>query len=388
MAICGCSRVPPAQLTGIASTSSKLVLHDSTGHLRTFDSKNEEWSSRISYPEMSYSSSKVTPSLNLIRSCDNHVIINILQGDRNYIYKYTDSNGLQIEGKITGGRLTGFDDEYYYINNIKTLINIPKVEYIPSNYRINKTTGENIEFHFSEYPDLIVLDTLKQNGKFYYLAVDKEYLDPKDDRHGMAYGTIYMLMTNNNKLEKCIISETKDISYSLVNPANLAQFIPFSGSKVTFRVPTKFSGSKICNYDGAIKCTSAFTDMRSYQSYKAVPISNGNTNNLAWDLATGSPRTIQGVNINTGERIYLNPPDKINLLFSPNTNTHISNSYLWSGGYTFRSFVGDMPYLIRFSPTDGSSRAYALEPGFFEGVETVFYNFLRYLHPVTYLGPG
>jgi hypothetical protein len=382
IACCGCSHIPPANFIGIASTSTRLVLHDSTGHLRTFDPKTEKWTSRISYPKMSYSSSKVTPSLYLMHSYDNYVIINVVQGDNNNIYKYSDDSELQIESKIAEGRLTAIDDNYYFVTSYKT-INIPRVEHIPSNYRINIKSGERIDHHFSEYPNLIVLDTLKHDEYTFYLAVSKDQLDPKDDRNGTAIGSIYLLQLSDNHLKQYLISDTKDITYYLTNPLYLAKFVAFSGSKVSFIVPTKSSGSKICNYDVSIKCIPAFTDTPRNKSNETVQIND--VGELAWDSAF---QTIQGINIASGERINLMPPDKVNLLFSPNAYVHISNNYLWSAGYKLRPFVGDMPYLIRFSTNDGTSRGYELEPGLFEGLETVFYNFLKYFLPVTYLGPG
>lgn len=341
---CGCSTIPPANLIGVSSTPSKIVLHDSTGHLRTFDPTTEQWSSRISYPEMSYSG-YYGPGLNLIRSLDDKVIVNVVESFRkNNIYEYSDNEGLQLKGEITRGILTAFDNDFYYITSFKVIKgNDNKVTYAPDNYRISISTRKLINLHFDEHPNIIVTDVVKKGNDFYYLGVEIENVDLKKERHEIAFGRAVILSVTQNKEVKIHdVAETHGIHFNILNPERLAQFVQTTDLSLIFSVPTP-GGSTICSLQDNVKCNPAFANTR-----------------------------------------VCKPPDKINI----NSNIYRDKNYEWAGGYTSRNFVGVMPYLVRFSAADCSSKAYELEPGFMEKVQTVFFNFLRYFHPVTYLGPG
>jgi len=341
---CGCSTVPPAKLIGISSTPSKIVLHDSTGHLRTFDPITEQWSSRISYPEMSYSG-YYGPGLHLIRRLEDKVIVNVVESFRkNNIYEYSDNEGLQLKGEIKRGTLTAFDKNFYYVTSFKEITGKDnKVTYAPDNYRISIASGKRINLHFDLFPNFIVTDVVNKGIDFYYLGVEIEKIDIYSERHEIAFGKVVIISMNQTKDVKAYdVAETNGIHFNILTPERLAVFIPTTDVSLMFHVPTR-SGSTDCMLQENVKC----------------------------NPAVAKPRVCK-------------PPDKINI----NSNIYHDVNYEWAGGYTFRNFVGDMPFLLRFSIADCSSKAYELEPGLTERVQTVFYNFLRYFSPVTYLGPG
>ncbi len=375
----GCSSVPSAHILNISSTRTKVVTHDSRGYLRTFDPATGKWSSRIAYENMKYSSSHYPPSVMSMKKFKDDVIIQIQYGG---LYKFNETKGLNFIVKVPYGTLSGIDKDYYYFTAILTDTNKPGW-FKTKDYRINKTTLNTESGHLPLHPQLTVVDSKLINSRQLYLCQSINKYDTKDNRDA-EWQPYLLIKPIDSEIEDNLIALPTTFQYNVFNRLGWEKFVPSTENGITFRITEKFN-SKLCSYDvqKGICCSDEY---RSGKSSSGIQLRSDES--VVWRLSgsTDNPRRLQGVDTISGERKYFTPPNGVNI--DMGSMEHLWGNSIWCSGYRFRTFVGDMPYLVRFNLPDGEAKSFELEPGVFERLETIFGNFLRYFNPVTYLGPG
>jgi hypothetical protein len=383
IALSGCAITPSTHLRSITKSGDTLYIFTADGMVKRFKADSFDLIDRMKFPDMKYSSSNVSPYVEMVISNKHDLLIeayqsNIMPRDIN-AYSVKDDKLIK-QASLANSRITSSDGAYFYgvetlFNNVngKIVLNRKSVKYDKTFKRINE------DMAIIDGVNYFIKDTFDDNNFTWYICL----------RGDSQLST--SAMTGEIILSGSFVIVVRDNSTGLFTKYDL----PGSYSYVSDEIDTIwFFGLN----DRGIMNIAEFSKTTRWHNTRTlniqiVPFQHqqfSKSSAYLWGYSF-KDRKIYRINKPDMTYISLETPREVYVdTFS--VPMYSDDNNIWIGATKHRNVppgMNEVPYIINIQKDNLKIQAFLLNPSIGEAIGTVFESFYHWLLlPVYMMGPG